>query len=79
MNLITSEGYQMIDTDKHPLHRFAPGQIDGPHKAKRRPLLESAAIAVIYLASVAIAAFLIGWGYEELSRVDWSQLYVSKS
>jgi hypothetical protein len=42
-------------------------------------LLESAAIAVIYLASVAIAAFLIGWGYEELSRVDWSQLYVSKS
>lgn len=32
---------------------------------------ERIAIALIYIASIAIVFALIGWGFEELKRIDW--------
>ncbi len=77
MNLITSEGLAMIDTDnvvqfqaKNDLHRmFAPGVIEG-HKAPMTTL-EKVLVVLIYAASVFIVFSLIGWGYEELKHIDW--------
>ena len=77
MNLITSEGLAMIDTNnvvqfqaKNDLHRmFAPGVIEG-HRAPMTTL-EKIALVLIYAASVFIVFALIGWGFEELKRIDW--------
>ena len=33
---------------------------------------ERIALALIYIASIAIVFMGIGWGYEEISRMDWS-------
>lgn len=68
----------MIDTNnvvqfqaKNDLHRmFAPGVIEG-HRAPMTTL-EKIALVLIYAASVFIVFALIGWGYEEISRMDWS-------
>jgi hypothetical protein len=40
----------------------------------RRPALEAIGLAVAYIAAALIAIALIGWGWQELSRVDWSAL-----
>ena len=67
----------MIDSDnvvqfqhRNDLHRhFAPGVIEG-HKAPMTTL-EKVLVVLIYAASVFIVFSLIGWGYEELKRIDW--------
>lgn len=77
MNLYTSEGLAMIDTDnvvhfqsKNDLHRlFAPGVIES-HRAPMTTL-EKVLLVLIYLASLTIVCMVIGWGYEEISRMDW--------
>ena len=32
---------------------------------------ERIVLALIYAASIAIVSMVIGWGYEEISRMDW--------
>ena len=80
MNLITSEGLAMIDTDnvvqfqsRSDLHRyFAPGVIEG-HRAPMTTV-EKVMLVLIYAASVFIVFALIGWGFEELKRIDLAQV-----
>lgn len=77
MNLITCEGLAMIDTNnvvqfqaKNDLHRMlAPGVIEG-HRP-RMTTAEKVLLVLIYAASLAIVSMVIGWGYEEISRMDW--------
>lgn len=67
----------MIDTDnvvqfqaKNDLHRlFAPGVIES-HKAPMTTV-EKVLLVLIYLASLTIVCMVIGWGFEELKRIDW--------
>ena len=78
MNLITTQGLAMIDTDnvvqfqhRNDLHRhFAPGVIEG-HKAPMTTL-EKVLVVLIYAASVFIVFAIAGWGFEVLSGYDWS-------
>lgn len=80
MNLITTEGLAMIDSEnvvqfqaKNDLHRmFAPGVIES-HRAPMTTL-EKIALVLIYAASVFIVFAMIGWGFEELKRIDWTQV-----
>lgn len=67
----------MIDTNnvaqfqsKNDLHRlFAPGVIES-HRAPMTTL-EKVLLVLIYLASMTIVCMVIGWGYEEINRIDW--------
>ena len=48
---------------------FAPGVIEG-HRP-RMTTAEKVLLVLIYAASLAIVSMVIGWGYEEISRMDW--------
>lgn len=71
MNLITSEGLAMIDTNNviqlRRVHYACPVERPEP-----RPLLLRRLVWLSYALSALIACMLIGWGYEEISRIDWS-------
>lgn len=57
----------------HPLHReFAPNTIDGPYFRDPAPLAARILKGLALLAAFLIAAMFAGWGYQELSMVDWS-------
>ena len=40
---------------------------------RREPMTagERIVLALIYAASIAIVCMVIGWGFEELKRIDW--------
>ena len=74
MNLITSEGLAMIDTDNviqmRRVHYACP--VERTDRPEPLTITERIALVLVYATSVFIVAALIGWGYEELSRIDWS-------
>lgn len=78
MNLYTSEGLAMIDTEnvvqfqaKNDLHRlFAPGVIES-HRAPMTTA-ERVLLVLIYAAALCIVCMVLGWGYQELKTIDWS-------
>lgn len=63
-----------------PLHRVSqvPYTVDGPYTRdsdeQREPMtnLERLAVVLIFAASTAIVFMVLGWGFEELKRFDWS-------
>lgn len=73
MNLITSEGLAMIDTDNviqmRRVHYACP--VERTDRPEPLTLGERIALALIYAASVFIVFAMIGWGFEELKRIDW--------
>ncbi len=59
----------------HPLHReFAPDTIQGPYSRNSTPVLVRLLKGVALFAAFVIASMFAGWGYQELSMVDWSAL-----
>jgi hypothetical protein len=93
MNLITSEGYQMIDTSKHPLHRLAPGVVQGPYTQdsqahhewedaetlKRLAMRRDVVGVVITWARWTALLVCLAALAGAITGADLSQLYVSKS
>ena len=75
MNLYTSEGLAMIDT-KDPYTWNARRvnyacSVERTDRPEPMTFVERIALALIYIASIAIVFALIGWGFEELKRIDW--------
>lgn len=63
----------MIDTDNvihlRRVHYACPVE----RTDRREPMTvgERIVLALIYAASIAIVSMVIGWGFEELKRIDW--------
>ena len=64
----------MIDTNNvihlRRVHYACP--VERNDRREPMTLGERIALALIYIASVAIVFMGIGWGYQELSLMDWS-------
>ena len=63
----------MIDTDNviqmRRVHYACP--VERTDRPEPLTLGERIALALIYAASVFIVFAMIGWGFEELKRIDW--------
>lgn len=64
----------MIDTNNviqlRRVHYACP--VERPERPEPLTITERIALVLVYAASVFIVAALIGWGFAELSRIDWS-------
>ena len=67
----------MIDTDSNVIHlRRVHYACPVERTDRREPMtpLQRVALVLIYAASLFIVFALIGWGFEELKRIDWTQV-----
>ena len=64
----------MIDTNNvihlRRVHYACP--VERTDRPEPMTLGERIALALIYIASIAIVFMVIGWGYQEASLFDWS-------
>lgn len=54
------------------LHRALMPQPEG--RRERITALEAVAVALAFILAACIVLALLGWGWQELSQVDWSAL-----